>query len=152
MAENKKSIWSLIILVSTIISLVLLIVAVVLLAIGAPAVLETGKQAAIDAGASADEAAVIATGVLIGVIVVFVLSSIFDILKIIGGFMFSLKGRWGIFCIVVSILSAVGAIGTLISDISNKAAVGSIIVSALNLAVSALLVVACFKHKLELAK
>lgn len=149
MAQNKKSIWSLIILITTIVSLVLLIAGVVTLALGVPAAKDVAYNAAIESGNSADEATVIASvavGTLIGV---FVVSSIFDVLKIIGGFMFSLKGRWGIFCIVVAILGLVGSIGTLISDITNKAGAGSIAINAVSVAVDALLVVACFKHRAE---
>ena len=150
MAQNKHSIWSVIILIATIISLVLLVTAVVMTAIGIPDVLALAKQTAIDSGVTAEEAELIA-GIAVGaVIAALVFSSIFDILKIIGGFMFSLKGRWGIFCIVVSIISVATGIWSLISNITNHVAAGSIVVSSIGLAVSVLLCVACFKHRAEL--
>ena len=143
------SIWAVIILVATIISLVLLVTSIALTAIGIPGVMETAKQAALDEGVSADEANIIA-GAAIGVIIAaLVFSSIFDILKIIGGFMFSLKGRWGIFCIIVSILSLAGGVWSLISDISNKVGAANIITDSLSVALSLLILVACFKHRAE---
>ena len=149
MAKNKMSIWAVIILVATIISLVLLVTSIALTAIGIPGVMETAKQAALDEGVSADEANIIA-GAAIGVIIAaLVFSSIFDILKIIGGFMFSLKGRWGIFCIIVSILSLARGVWSLISDISNKVGAANIITDSLSVALSLLILVACFKHRAE---
>jgi len=144
------SLWAVIILVATIITLVMLVLSIVLTATGVPAALEVAKQAAIDGGASqteADLAASIAVGVII---VALVFGSIFDVLKIIGGFMFSLKGRWGMFCIVVSIISVVFDTWGLISDISNKAAVANIVTSVVSLLVSMLLCVACLEHRKEL--
>lgn len=152
MAQNKKSIWSVLILIATIISLVLLVTSVILMVVGIPAISEAAKQGAIEGGATQEEAGVIA-GIAIGaVIVAFVFASVFDVLKIIGGFLFSLKGRWGIFCIIVSILSVASGIWTLVSDITNKAAAGSIVVAGLSLAVSALLCFACFKHCAEIRR
>ena len=150
MAQNKHSIWSVIILVATIIALVLLVTSIVLTAMGIPTVLAVAKQTAIDSGVTAEEAELIAGIALGGVIAAMVFASIFDILKIIGGFMFSLKGRWGIFCIIVSIISVATGIWSLISDITNKAGAGTIVVTSLGLAVSVLLCVACFKHRAEL--
>ena len=150
MAQNKKSIWSTLILIAAIISLVLLVASVILMIVGIPAISEAAKQGAIEGGATQEEAGIIA-GIAIGaVIVAFVFASILDVLKIIGGFLFSLKGRWGLFCIIVSIISVATGVWTLVSDISNKAAVGSIVVSVLSLLVSILLCVACFKHRAEI--
>ena len=149
MAKNKMSLWAVIILVATIISLVLLVTSVVLTAVGIPHAMEVAKQTAIEEGVTADEANVIA-GLAIGaVIAALVLSSIFDILKIIGGFMFSLKGRWGIFCIIVSIIALAMGVWSLISNIVNKVGPGTIVSDSISVAISALLVIACFKHRAE---
>ena len=150
MAENKKSVWAIIILVATIISLIALVASIVVLAVGLPTTIAAARQAAIDQGtpqAEIDLAVSIAIGAIIAA---FVIASIFSILKIIGGFMFSLKGRWGIFCIVVSILSAVSGIYSVVSDISNKSSALTITISIISLLVDILLVVACFKHRAEL--
>lgn len=149
--QNKKSIWSTLILIASIASLVLLIVSITLTAIGIPAVAAAAKEAA--AGeAAADQAAIeLAVSIAVGAVVVaIVFASIFDILKIIGGFLFSLKGKWGVFCIVVSILGAVGSFWTMISNISGKALnVGSLVVDIISLLVGILLVVACIMHYKE---
>ena len=144
------SIWAVIILVATIISLVLLVTSIVLTAIGIPGVMETAKQAALDEGVTADEANILAVAAIGVIIAALVFSSIFDILKIIGGFMFSLKGRWGIFCIIVSLISLATGVWSLISNISNKVGVGTIITDSLSVALSLLIVVACFKHRAEI--
>ena len=141
---KKPSIWSIIILVATIISLVLLVVSVIVFAVGVPALKDAAYQASIDAGATAEEATLavsLAIGVAIGAMV---FASIFEVFKIIGGFMFSLKGRWGIFCIVVAIISAVS------NGASKNPNVGSIVTNAITLAIDVLLVVACFKRRAEL--
>ena len=148
--QNKMSIWAVIILIATIISLVLLVTTITVTTLALPEAMEAAKQAAIDGGATEEEA-LIAVGVASGAVVVaLVLGSVFDVLKIIGGFMFSLKGRWGIFCIIVSIISVVFGVWGVIGDISNNVGVASIVTGSIGLAVSVLLLVACFKHKAEL--
>ena len=150
MSKNKMSIWAVIILVATIISLVLLVTSIVLTTIGIPGVMETAKQAALDEGVTADEANIIAVAAIGVIVAALVFSSIFDILKIIGGFMFSLKGRWGIFCIIVSLISLAMGVWSLISNITNKVGVATIITDSLSVALSLLIVVACFKHRAEI--
>ena len=147
---KKPSIWSIIILIATIISLVLLVVSISVFAVGVPTLKDAAYQASIDAGATAEEATVavsLAIGLAIGAMV---FASIFEVFKIIGGFMFSIKGRWGIFCIVVAIISAVSTLFTLINGASKNPNVGSIVTNAITLAVDVLLVVACFKRRAEL--
>ena len=152
MAKNKMSVWAVIILIAAIISLALLIVSAVTVIAGIPAATETAKQAAIDGGSTAEEAN-LAASIAIGVVIVaFVFASIFDILKIIGGFMFSLKGRWGIFCIVVSIISLALGVWSLASNVSNKVGIATIISSSTGLAISLLLCVACFMHRAEIKR
>mgnify|MGYP006916284653 CR=1 FL=1 len=149
MGKNKRSIWSTIILVATIISLALLIAGVITLALTVPVVSTSAKEAAINEGVSEADASAVALIAMVTVIVVFVIQSIFDILKIIGGFMFSLKGRWGIFCIIVSLIAFISAVAGLITDINEHSGATSIILDSLTLAVDALLMVACFKHRQE---
>jgi len=147
---KKPSVWSIIILVATIISLVLLVVSISVFAVGVPALKDAAYQASIDAGATAEEATVavsLAIGLAIGAMV---FASIFEVFKIIGGFMFSLKGRWGVFCIVVAIISAVSTLFTLINGVSKNPNVGSIVTNVITLAIDVLLVVACFKRRAEL--
>ena len=147
--KNKLSLWAIIILIATIVSAILLVTTIAVTAVGTAAVGAAAKQAAIDTGSTPDEAQLIATVTVSAIITALVIGSIFDVLKIIGGFMFSLKGRWGVFCIVVSILSAAGSLWQLISDITNKAGTGSIILAVVGLVVSLVLCVACFMHRKE---
>ena len=148
--KNKMSIWAIIILIATIISLILLAVTVIVTVVGIPAATAAAKQAAIDAGTPEAEVNLV-VGIAVGAIVgALIFASIFDVLKIIGGFMFSLKGKWGIFCIVVSILSAIGAIWSLSTTIANRGSVGTIVTDIITLLVNVLLVVACFKHRAEI--
>lgn len=148
MKQNKLSVWSIIILVVTVISLILLVFSIVSTALAMPTVMAAARQAA----AGEEEAAVnLAVNIAMGaVIAAVVISSIFSVLQIIGGFLFSLKGKWGVFCIVVAILGLAAAIFDLVNDISKKAGAMSIAVSSITIAVNALMVVACFKHKQEL--
>lgn len=151
MAKNKMSIWAVIILIATILSLIVLVSSVVLAVTGIPAAIEAAKQEASTVEGISEADINLAVGIAVGAIIVaLVFVSIFDVLKIIGGFMFSLKGRWGIFCIIVSIISVVFGVWGVIGDISNNVGVASIVTGSIGLAVSVLLLIACFKHKAEL--
>ena len=147
--KNKSSIWAVIILIATILSLVVLASTIAISVVTLPDTLANAKQAAIDSGATAGEAELAASIALGAFIAALVFASAFDVLKIIGGFMFSLKGRWGIFCIIVSIMSAVGGFWNLINDITNKSPIANIIVAIAGLAINVVLVIACFKHYAE---
>ena len=149
MNQNKKSVWSVIILVATIISLVLLIVNVTVTATSIPAVATTVKQAAAQQGLSQAETELL-VGTMIGSVVAgLIIGSAIDILRIIGGFLFSLKGRWGVFCIVMSIISGAFSVYTFISALVNKSPVATIVIAAVDLVLCILLIVACFKHYAE---
>lgn len=149
MAQNKKSTWSLIILICTIVTLVLLVSSIVTFSIGLPTVLEEAKQAAIAEGANPDDAALAASIVAGVAIAALAIGAIFDVFKIIGGFLFSLKGRWGVFCIVLAVLSIVAGVWNLVNGISNHAGGASIAIDAIGLAVSLLFGFACVKHLQE---
>ena len=150
MAKNKMSIWAVIILIATILSLIVLVSSIVLAVAGIPTAMEAAKQEASTVEGISEADINLAVGIAVGAIIVaLVFVSIFDVLKIIGGFMFSLKGRWGIFCIVVSILSLIGSIWSLSSNISNHGAIGTIATSIIGLLLDLLLVIACFKHHAE---
>ena len=144
------SIWAVIILIATILSLIVLVSSIVLAVAGIPAAMEAAKQEASTVEGISEADINLAVSITVGAIIVaLVFVSIFDVLKIIGGFMFSLKGRWGIFCIVVSILSLIGSIWSLSSNISNHGAIGTIATSIIGLLLDLLLVIACFKHHAE---
>ena len=148
--QNKKSIWSFIILAATIVSLILLITSIVLVAATIPAAMEVARQeAAAQAGATDAEiqlAISVATGAIIAALII---SSLLNVLEIIGGFMFSLKGRWGLFCIVISLLSVAGEIYSLVNNIQKHAANSTIIIGGVTLGVSLLFCLACIMHYRE---
>lgn len=148
--QNKKSIWSIIILVCTVLTLILLVASIVTYAISIPVVSQAAKEAAQSQGDLSPAEIDMVVGVAVGgVIAALVLASIFDVFKIIGGFLFSLKGKWGIFCIVVAILGIISGVWGLISSITNKAGGATIAIDAVSLVVSVLFCVACFKHYQE---
>lgn len=150
MPTNKRSVWSTIILVTTILSLILLALSITLMSLALPSVQKAAYDAAMaQPGMTQADAELIATIAVGGVVAAVVASSVLDVFRIIGGFFFSLKGRWGIFCIVVSIISVALGLWSLISNIVNKAPVGNIVVDGISLAVAALFCVACFKHRAE---
>ena len=147
--KNKLSVWSLIILITTIASLILLATSIILSAVGIPTVMAFAKQTAIDQGLPEADVALAVNIAVIILIVTLVLASIFDILKVIGGFMFSLKGKWGMFCIVMAIISVISTVLSLISDIKNRAGTGDIVVNVVSIVVSLIYCYACFKHRAE---
>ena len=149
---KKLSVWSLIILITTVASLILLATSIILSVVGIPTIMAITKQAAIDQGIPEADIAMVVNIAIITIVVALVIASIFDILKIIGGFLFSLKGRWGIFCIVVAIISVVSTVIGLVNDIKNKAGGGEIAVNIMSIVVSAIYCFACFKHKAELTQ
>ena len=148
--KNKKSIWSTIILIVVLVTLVLLVISVVSTVMDLPNV-EAAVRAEADKQGVNDEAAIVlAIGLAQGAIIAgLVIGSIFDVLKIIGGLLFSLKGKWGMFCIVVSILGVIGSGYSLYSYIQNKAGVGTIVIAVVSLLLSLLYCVACFMHRKE---
>ena len=147
--QNKKSVWSTIILVCTIITLILLVASIVVTSLGAPAIADAAKKAAVDQGLTPSEADLAATVAVGAIYAALVVGAIFDVFRIVGGFLFSLKGRWGIFCIVVSIISIASGVWSLVSDFTNHAAVSSIIINVVGLLVAVLYCIACFKHRAE---
>ena len=150
MAENKKSVWSTIILVVTIISLVLLVLTVILTVVAIPAVTTAAKQAAEQEGLKPAEVDLAVSVVIGSVVAALVISSAFQVLKIIGGFKFALQGKWGIFCIVVAILAVGFGIWSLISNIANKAGGATIATTSISLIVDVIFCIACFKHHAEI--
>ena len=148
MAKNKMSFWAVFILVMTIIMTALFVVSVVGFATSIGPVQDAARTEAAKTLSEPDLS--VAVGLVVGgVIAAFAVSSILEVLQIIGGFLFSLKGRWGIFCIVMAILSGVSNVWELISAISSKAAVLSIVTASIGLVLSVLMIIACFKHRAE---
>lgn len=149
MVQNKKSVWSVIILVATIISLILLIAQVVTTAVAIPTAVQLVRTEGGKQGLPADQIELLVAAAIGSIVAGLVAGSIIEILRIIGGFLFSLKGRWGVFCIVMAIISGAFSVYTLISAITTKSGAGTIVIAAIDLVICVLLIVACFKHYAE---
>ena len=149
MAKNKMSFWAVFILVVTIISTIMLAVGVIAFAISIGPAQELARQEAVKQGLSDADIQIAVAVVTTGLIGAFVASSILEVLQIIGGFLFSLKGRWGIFCIIMAILSGGTNIFELINAISKGSGVFAIVTASVAVVLSVLMIIACFKHRAE---
>lgn len=152
--QNKKSIWSTLLLVATFLMLASVVVAIVTVIAVLPQTLEAAKevarQEAAAQGVSVSEEvldlamSVAKTAVIASLVFVVIISG----LEILGGFLFSLKGKWGIFCIVVGVLGVLGGIGNLMSITATTQA-ANIISDVISFLVSGLFCVASIMHYIE---
>ncbi|MBQ2070693.1 MAG: hypothetical protein II467_07195 [Bacilli bacterium] len=143
----KKSGWAMVVFIATLFEAALLVLSIVALVLSLGPVEQAARQAAQQS--TTDQAAIeFAVNTAIAVVITaFVFGSALSVLQIIGGFLFSIKGRWGIFCIIMAILNLVSGVFSLVSDINNRAAVLSLVTSILGLLIAIVLVIACFKLK-----
>ena len=152
--QNKKSIWSTLLLVATFLMLASVVVAIVTVIAVLPQTMEAAKeiarQEAAAQGVSVSEEvldlamSVAKTAVIASLVFVVIISG----LEILGGFLFSLKGKWGIFCIVVGVLGVLGGIGNLMSITATTQA-ANIISDVISFLVSGLFCVASIMHYIE---
>ncbi|MBO7121254.1 MAG: hypothetical protein J6V79_02535 [Bacilli bacterium] len=152
--QNKKSIWSTLLLVATFLMLASVVVAIVTVIAVLPQTMEAAKeiarQEAAAQGVSVSEEVldlamnVAKTAVVVSLVFVVIISG----LEILGGFLFSLKGKWGIFCIVIGVLGVLGGIGNLMSITATTQA-ATIISDVISFLVSGLFCVASIMHYIE---
>ena len=152
--QNKKSIWSTLLLVATFLMLASVVVAIVTVIAVLPQTMEAAKeiarQEAAAQGVSVSEEvldlamSVAKTAVIASLVFVVIISG----LEILGGFLFSLKGKWGIFCIVIGVLGVLGGIGNLMSITATTQA-ATIISDVISFLVSGLFCVASIMHYIE---
>lgn len=152
--QNKKSIWSTLLLVATFLMLASVVFAVVTVIAVLPQTMEAAKeiarQEAAAQGYSVSEEvldlamSVAKTAVIASLVFVVIISG----LEILGGFLFSLKGKWGIFCIVVGVLGVLGGIGNLMGITATTQA-ANIISDVISFLVSGLFCVASIMHYIE---
>ena len=152
--QNKKSIWSTLLLVATFLMLASVVFAIVTVIAVLPQTLEAAKevarQEAAAQGVSVSEEvldlamSVAKTAVIASLVFVVIISG----LEILGGFLFSLKGKWGIFCIVIGVLGVLGGIGNLMSITATTQA-ATIISDVISFLVSGLFCVASIMHYIE---
>ena len=144
--------WAKFILVVTIISTVLLVLGIVAFVVALPDVQTAAEKAAADQGYTGDKAAQAVSFAVGTVIGAFAFSIVFEVMQCVGGFLFSLKGRWGIFCIIMSIISGVSNTYELVSSITQRSGALSIVTAAIAVVIAVLMIVACFKHRAELRR
>lgn len=152
--QNKKSIWSTLLLVATFLMLASVVVAIITVIAVLPQTMEAAKeiarQEAAAQGYSVSEEVldlamnVAKTAVIVSLVFVVIISG----LEILGGFLFSLKGKWGIFCIVVGVLGVLGGIGNLMGITATTQA-ATIISDVISFLVSGLFCVSSIMHYIE---
>ena len=148
--KNKKSIWSTIILIVALVTLVLLVISVVSTIMDLANVEAAVRAEAEKQGVDEEAAIVLAIGLAQGAIIAgLVIGSIFDVLEIIGGLLFSLKGKWGMFCIVASIIALVFGFIRVITNSTNGSDGLTIALNFVDLILAILFCIASFKHRKE---
>ena len=152
--QNKKSIWSTLLLVATFLMLASVVVSIITVIVVLPQTMEAAKEIARQEAAAqgvtvSEEVLEMAMNIAKSAVIV---SLVFVILiaglEILGGFLFSLKGKWGIFCIVVGVLGVLGGIGNLMGITASTQA-ATIISDVISFLVSGLFCVASIMHYIE---
>ena len=152
--QNKKSIWSTLLLIATFLMLASVVVSIVTVIVVLPQTMEAAKeiarQEAAAQGVSVSEEVlemamnIAKSAVIVSLVFVIIIAG----LEILGGFLFSLKGKWGIFCIVVGVLGVLGGIGNLMGITATTQA-ATIISDVISFLVSGLFCVASIMHYIE---
>ena len=152
--QNKKSIWSTLLLIATFLMLASVVVSIITVIVVFPQTMEAAKeiarQEAAAQGVSVSEEVlemamnIAKSAVIVSLVFVIIIAG----LEILGGFLFSLKGKWGIFCIVVGVLGVLGGIGNLMGITASTQA-ASIISDVISFLVSGLFCVASIMHYIE---
>lgn len=144
--QNKKSIWSTIILIVAILTIITTTIEFVSVVTS----VERVKEIALEEANGDDftsllvnvAASSFVTGAVIGVILA--------AFQIIGGFLFSLKGKWGTFCIVISILGIFAQGINLSNNLTTNGVLPlTIVMNFVMLAIYIVYCIACFKHRSE---
>ena len=152
--QNKKSVWSTLLLIATFLMMASAIISIVTVIVGLPAVMEAAKEIAREEAAAMGtsiseeylDIAMNAAKTMAITILVFVLA--IAALEIVGGFLFSLKGKWGVFCIVVGVLGVLGGLGNLFS-INAKTEPGTVVSYITSFLISAVFLTASIAHYVE---
>lgn len=152
--QNKKSIWSTLLLIATFLMLASVVVSIITVIVVLPQTMDAAKeiarQEAAAQGVSVSEEVlemamnIAKSAVIVSLVFVIIIAG----LEILGGFLFSLKGKWGIFCIVVGVLGVLGGIGNLMGITATTQA-ATIISDVISFLVSGLFCVASIMHYIE---
>lgn len=152
--QNKKSIWSTLLLIATFLMLASVVVSIITVIVVLPQTMDAAKEIARQEAAAqgvtvSEEVLEMAMNIAkSAVIVSLVFVIIIAGLEILGGFLFSLKGKWGIFCIVVGVFGVLGGIGNLMGITASTQA-ATIISDVISFLVSGLFCVASIMHYIE---
>lgn len=147
--KNKKSVWSTIILVVAILMALSVVISLVSLIVQIPVAREQAMETLLNQGVSESVAEAAVETAISSLVAGYIIGLTFNAFEAIGGFLFSLKGKWGMFCIVISILGVLVSGYNLYSYIGNKAGAGTIVLAVVSLLLSLLYCVACFMHRKE---
>lgn len=147
--KNKKSVWSTIILVCTIIFTITFVISVVNYMVTLPTATEAAVNELLRQGYE-EELARAAVSTAMGITTtLMVLVWTFKVFQCIGGFFFSLKGKWGKFCIVASIIVLVCSVIVVFNNIGQHADGLTIALNIVDVVLAGLFCVACCMHSKE---
>ena len=148
--QNKKSIWSTLLLVATLLMLASAVISIVTTIVTLPEIMEAAKEIAKTELASrgytiSEEALDMAmntarTAAVMGLVFATLIAG----LEVLGGLLFSLKGKWGIFCIVVGVLGIIGGFTNVFSSTAS-----TVVTNIIGLLVSGLFCVSSVMHYRE---
>ena len=105
--KNKKSVWSTIILVVAILMALSVVISLVSLIVQIPVAREQAMETLLNQGVSESVAEAAVETAISSLVAGYIIGLTFNAFEAIGGFLFSLKGKWGMFCIVASIIALV---------------------------------------------
>ena len=111
---------------------------------------EVALEAAHEANLKGEAAQLVVNATASSVVTGAVIGAILAAFEIVGGFLFSLKGKWGTFCIVISILGIIGQGISLSSNLTTEGVLPlTIVINFVELAIYIVYCIACFKHRSE---
>lgn len=147
--KNKKSVWSIIILVCTIIFTITFVISVVNYMVTLPTATEVAVNELVKQGYEEDLARGAVSTAMSMTTTLMVLVWTFKVFQLIGGFFFSLKGKWGKFCIVASIIVLVCSFIVMFNNIGQHADALTIVLNIVDVILAGLFCAACCMHRKE---
>ena len=144
--QNKKSIWSTIILIVAILTIITTTIEFVSVVTS----IDKVREVALEEANGDDFTTLVVNAVASSFVTGAVIGVILAAFEIIGGFLFSLKGKWGTFCIVISILGIFAQGINLSNNLTTNGVLPlTIVMNFVMLAIYIVYCIACFKHRSE---
>ena len=147
--KNKKSVWSTIILVVAILMALSVVISLVSLIVQIPVAREQAMETLLNQGVSESVAEAAVETAISSLVAGYIIGLTFNAFEAIGGFLFSLKGKWGMFCIVASIIALVFGFIRVITNSTNGSDGLTIALNFVDLILAILFCIASFKHRKE---